>query len=126
MFDPAGMRPFIRDWNRAACALLARVHREAVGRVIDDRMRDLLDGLAAYQGNGSESTDSSELLPVIPLSFEKDGVILNYFSIISTVGTPTTVAAQELRLECMFPADDMTEQQHVAFVSREVGSSGSI
>jgi hypothetical protein len=32
---------------------------------------------------------------------------------ITTVGTPQTIAAQELRIECMFPADDMTELLHV-------------
>jgi hypothetical protein len=31
---------------------------------------------------------------------------------VTSVGTPTTVAAQELRLECMFPADDATEARH--------------
>lgn len=117
MFDPAGLRPFIRDWNRVACALIARVHREAVGRVVDERTRDLLDALSAYQGGGGESTDINQRLPMIPLSFEKDGMILNYFSIISTVGTPTTIAAQELRLECMFPVDETTEQQHLMFVN---------
>jgi hypothetical protein len=30
---------------------------------------------------------------------------LNYFSMVTTVGTPQTVAAQELRIECMFPAE---------------------
>lgn len=118
MFDPAGMRPFIRDWDRVERALIARVHREAVGRLIDERTRDLLDALAAYQGAGDESTVSGELLPMIPLSFHKEGMVLNYFSIISTVGTPTTVAAQELRMECMFPVDEATEKQHVALLNR--------
>lgn len=118
MFDPAGLRPFIRDWDRVARALIARVHREAVGRVVDDRTRDLLDALLAYQGAGDEGTGPGELLPMIPLSFEKGGMVLNYFSIISTIGTPTTVAAQELRLECMFPVDEATEQQHLALFNQ--------
>ncbi len=118
MFDPAGMRPFIRDWDRVERALIGRVHREAVGRLVDERTRDLLNALAAYRGAGDESTGSGELLPMIPLSFEKEGMVLNYFSIISTVGTPTTVAAQELRMECMFPVDEATEKQHVALLNR--------
>jgi len=31
---------------------------------------------------------------------------------VTSVGTPQTIAAQELRLECMFPADDATETRH--------------
>ena len=44
-------------------------------------------------------------LPVIPISFVKHGRVLHYFSMVATVGTPQTVAAKELRLECMFPVD---------------------
>ena len=118
MFDSAGMRPFIRDWDRVSQSLLARVRREAVGRVVDPRTRELLDALATYPGapprRGRRPVGDD--LPMIPLSFEKEGVVLNYFSIISTVGAPTTVAAQEMRVECMFPADDATEAAHLAFL----------
>jgi len=31
---------------------------------------------------------------------------------VTTVGAPQSVAAQELRLECMFAADDETEARH--------------
>ena len=48
-------------------------------------------------------------MPMIPITLVKEGVKLNYFSMITTVGTPQTVTAEELRLECMFPADDATE-----------------
>jgi hypothetical protein len=48
-------------------------------------------------------------LPMIPMSLVKDGAIMNYFSLVTTVGTPGTIAAQELRVECLYPADDETE-----------------
>jgi hypothetical protein len=51
-------------------------------------------------------------MPFIPIAFSKDGVTLSYHSMITTVGTPQTVAAQELRIECMFPADEATERHH--------------
>jgi hypothetical protein len=60
-------------------------------------------------------------MPMIPLSFVKDGVTLNYFSMITTVGTPQTVTAEELRLECMFPADDSTESEHNRFIQANSG-----
>ncbi len=63
-----------------------------------------------------------DVMPMIPLSFVKDGVRLSYFSMITTVGTPQTVTAEELRLECMFPADELTEAgqpvHRGAFVAR--------
>ncbi|WP_395063861.1 helix-turn-helix transcriptional regulator [Paraburkholderia silvatlantica] len=117
MFDPQGMRPFLADWENVSRSLLQRVYREAVGRVIDDETRTLLDELLAYPGvpgdwkahHGSAATPT---MPVIPLSLIDDGTVLRYFSMVTSVGTPQNIAAQELRLECMFPADDATEARH--------------
>lgn len=36
MFDPAGMRPFVEEWEAVASGLLQRVRREAIGQVIDE------------------------------------------------------------------------------------------
>jgi transcriptional regulator with XRE-family HTH domain len=119
MFDPNGMQPFIHDWPRVSQSLLHRVRREAVGHTIDARSQDLLDALLAYPGarvDAPASLDGTSDLPMIPLGFEKDGAVLNYFSMVSTVGTPQTVAAQELRVECLFPADEATEARHLALV----------
>ncbi|MEP6900017.1 MAG: helix-turn-helix transcriptional regulator, partial [Rhodanobacter sp.] len=117
MFDPAGMRPFIANWDSVAKSLIQRVHREAVGQVIDEQTRELLAALMAYPGVGgtlhvTDTVAPEPSLPVIPLSFVKDGRTLQYFSIVSTIGTPQTVAAQELRMECLFPMDDATESYH--------------
>ncbi|AOI75184.1 transcriptional regulator [Burkholderia sp. NRF60-BP8] len=38
--------------------------------------------------------------------------MLRDFSPVTTVGTPQSAAAQELRMECMFPADDATDARH--------------
>ena len=118
MFDPAGMRPFIRDWPRVSTSLLDRVRREAVGHVIDAGSRALLDTLLAYDAAPVRRVQRSARtdLPMIPIGFEKDGLRLNYFSMITTVGTPTAIAAQELRVECLFPADEETERQHLPFL----------
>jgi hypothetical protein len=47
------------------------------------------------------------------ISFRKSETVLNYFSLVTTVGTPQTAAAQELRIESMFPADEDTEHEHL-------------
>ena len=115
MFDPAGMRPFIANWEEVAGSLIERVRREAVGGVVDRKTRELLAALSAYPDAPStgRARQSANVLPVIPLRFAKDGETLSYFSMVATVGTPQTVAAQELRLECLFPADDETEARHL-------------
>lgn len=37
MFDPNGMRPSISNWDAVSESLLMRVHREAIGRVVDQK-----------------------------------------------------------------------------------------
>jgi transcriptional regulator with XRE-family HTH domain len=118
MFDPAGMRPFVANWGETAKALLARVNREALGGVVDTETRRLLDALSRYPGVEAawRAPVQASALPMIPLAFTKDGLTLRYFSLITTVGTPQAIAAQELRLECMFPADRETEATHADFM----------
>jgi hypothetical protein len=119
MFDPKGMRPFVANWEDAARGLFERVYRESVGRIVDEKTRELLAALLSYPDVKSEWKNPIALgfMPVIPLSFVKNDRVLNYFSMVTTVGTPQTVAAQELRIECLFPADQATETLHVALKS---------
>ncbi|HDV6327194.1 TPA: helix-turn-helix transcriptional regulator [Burkholderia cenocepacia] len=117
MFDPRGMQPFVADWGTVSRSLLQRVHRESVGRVIDDETRRLLDDLLASPDAPSDwntplAPAAAPSLPVIPIGFVHEGVVLRYFSLVTTVGTPQSAAAQELRMECMFPADDATDARH--------------
>ena len=118
MFDPERMRPFIADWGNVAKSLFERVYRESIGRVIDEKTQELLTALSAYPDVKTEWKNPKVLsaapaLPIIPIGFIKDDVVLNYFSMVTTIGTPQTVATQELRVECMYPVDEETEIQHV-------------
>ncbi|HUA81752.1 MAG TPA: helix-turn-helix transcriptional regulator [Dyella sp.] len=116
-FDPDGMRPFVEDWETVAKSLIQRIYRETIGRVMDEQTHALLDELFAYPGVDASwrlhgSTGSAPNLPMIPMGFKKDGKVLHYFSMVTTVGAPQSVAAQELRIESMFPADEETEALH--------------
>jgi transcriptional regulator with XRE-family HTH domain len=122
MFDPKGLRPFVADWPAVAESLIQRVYRESVGRVIDDKTKELLASVLAYPDvkphwPPPKPTSVQSATPIIPISLVWDGRLLNYFSLVTTVGTPQTIAAQELRIECMFPADEATEAGHIALVT---------
>jgi transcriptional regulator with XRE-family HTH domain len=121
MFDPERMRPFIVNWESVANSLFERVYHESVGRVIDEKTKELLAALQAYPGSKTEwkfpkGLGNTSALPMIPIGFMRGKKTLNYFSMITTVGTPQTIAAQELRIECMYPADEETEIQHVKLI----------
>jgi transcriptional regulator with XRE-family HTH domain len=122
IFDPAGMRPFVVDWETVARSLVQRVYREAIGRVLDEQTQALLDELFAYPGVDASwrlhgSVGPSPHLPMIPMGFKKNGKVFRYFSLITTVGAPQSIAAQELRIESMFPSDEETEALHERLLS---------
>jgi len=120
MFDPAGMRPFIHDWPGVAAALIARVRRETISGVANAQARELIAELLAYPGVDpawENAETPSSRLPVIPIGFVRGRQVLNYFSLVSTVGTPQTLLTQELRVECMFPADEGTEARHLTLMA---------
>ena len=124
MFDPEGMRPFIANWDDVGKSLIQRVHRESTERVADLKTKALLAELLAYPGiePGWKNTRSllvdtaTSALPLVPMTFVKDGFALSLFSMVTTVGAPQTAAAQELRLESMFPADEVSEQAYDRFL----------
>jgi transcriptional regulator with XRE-family HTH domain len=121
---PEGLRPCVANWERTASALLARVQREAVGGVIDDATRRILDEVAAFPGVADRWAMldvEGPALPVIPVSFAKDGRRFDFFSTVTTLGTPQDVALQELRIECFFPLDAATAAEVARLSARACG-----
>jgi transcriptional regulator with XRE-family HTH domain len=105
MFDPEGLRPFVEEWEKVAAGLLQRVRREAPGQVLDVELQDLLKRLRKYPGVAELKTLSKPQGAVLPITFRRDNQRFSYFSLITTVGTPQDITAQELRLECMYPIE---------------------
>jgi transcriptional regulator with XRE-family HTH domain len=123
MFDPAGIRPFVANWEEVAPTLIQRVYRESVCRVIDEKSQDLISALLAYPGTKPEwrtppARRALSDLPVIPIRFMKDGETLSYFSMLTTLATPQAIATQELRIESMFPMDGATETLHARILDQ--------
>ncbi len=118
LFDPKGLRPHVADWESLASAMMGRVHREAVGRVLDAQAQQLVRELLAYPGVKSEwqRGEAPSSLPLVPIGLIHEGAVVHYFSMICTIGTPQTVLTQEIRLECMFPADEASEKRHLALI----------
>ena len=105
MFDPAGIRPFVEEWEKVAAGLLQRVRREAVGQVLDVKLQEMLKRLREYPGITELKPSLTPQSPVLPIVFRRGDQRFSYFSLITTVGTPQCITAQELRVECMFPTD---------------------
>ncbi len=114
IFSPDGLRPYVTNWEEAAEALVGRIHREAVGGVLDDATSRLLQEVLAYPDVparwGSLGPEQATL-PIVPLTFETSAGTFRYFSTVTTLGTPRDVTLQEIRIECFFPYDGETAQR---------------
>jgi transcriptional regulator with XRE-family HTH domain len=121
MFHPQGLRPFIVNWEDFANHLLQRLHREvnAYGGLLpnvegeSEQSTALLKELMSYPGvseiwQTSCRTPQNTLLLTVHL--KRECLELQFFSTIATLGTPYDITLQELRIECLFPADEITER----------------
>jgi len=118
MFDPGLLRPHVANWNQVAEALVERVFSEAVGGVPDPRVLALLEDLRQFGDVPPVHRRAlTGTMPFLPVQFRRDPLTLSFFSMVTTVGAPADITAQELRIESFFPADASTEQfarEHLA------------
>ena len=121
MFDPDGLRPSVANWEDVAEALVARVYREALGGTPDAPTASLLAEVLAYPGvprRWAAPDPRVAFAPVLPITFSKDDLTLRFFSAVTTLGTPQDVTAQEIRIECFFPADEATAMRSAALAQQ--------
>jgi transcriptional regulator with XRE-family HTH domain len=114
MFHPDGVRPHVLNWLDVAEALVRRARREAIGGFADERAQRILAEVLSYPGVPSslKSLDATvPLLPIVPIRYCRDDRRFDFFSTVTTLGTPQDVTLQELRIECFFPANDETRAQ---------------
>jgi MmyB-like transcription regulator ligand binding domain len=100
VIEPGPMRDQLRNWAAVVPALLD------VARLLTEP--DLSPGIA----------------PIVDLHFDMAGTSFRFFSVVSTIGAPIDVTAQELRVEAFFPADDETRDRWTSFAVSERASPG--
>jgi len=114
MFDPKELKPHVTNWATVAEALLRRLHREATGGVKDAQTLALLAEILEYPDVPAQLRRPNlaiPLVPVVPVCFQHEGTQYDFFSTVTTLGTPQDVTLEELRIECFFPANLATEQR---------------
>lgn len=135
MFHPQGLRPFVVNWAEAAGQLLRRVQQEAQDSLVKvdrkhgdtinkDGSIELFEELMAYPDVTELWQSANRALPntlLLAVHLNRDELELKFFSTIATLGTAADITLQELRIECMFPADAATEHDWQQFIDRSSG-----
>jgi transcriptional regulator with XRE-family HTH domain len=112
VFHPDGLRRYIVNWEELAGCLVNSLHRQVADTGSDSmsRLRDELLGYPGIPSRWSVADPAVAMPPLVSMHLRKGDLSLTFFSMITTLGTPRDVTLQQLKIECFFPADIVTEQ----------------
>jgi hypothetical protein len=112
-FDPNDMRAVVVNWEEVAGDLVRHLHDEIAAVPSDTRAAALLEEVLRYPGVPASWRTrqlGSVPTPLLTVHFRKGDTELRFFSTITRFGTARDVTIDELRIECVFPADDSTAE----------------
>jgi len=113
VFHPQGLRPFIVNWQEFSEHLLQRLHREAIAEGEHEQSTLLLHELMSYPGVSEiwrTANHPAQNTLLLTIHLKRDELELQFFSTIATLGTPYDITLQELRIESLFPADEISDR----------------
>jgi transcriptional regulator with XRE-family HTH domain len=113
LVSPDALRPLIVNWPEVALYFLRGVQADARADGTPETaalLRQLLSFPGVPELLRQALADEDAAPPVVPIHFRNKGIDLRLFTTIATLGTPREITAQEIRIECFFPADDATAQ----------------
>ncbi len=107
---PQGLRPYIANWEQLAPSFVRRLKGELLATT-DAAVRARLEYCIELAGPIEEGIQpAANLLPVLPLELNINGLELSLFTVMSTFGTPQDITTDELRVETFYPTNASTEQ----------------
>ncbi len=108
-FHPLGVRSLVANWAVVGPLIWRRAQREAEMYGGQEMTAVLADLKPHQDADVLWSAADAALVPVLPFNLRLADLEISMFAIISTLGTPQDVTADELRIETLFPADPRTE-----------------
>jgi transcriptional regulator with XRE-family HTH domain len=121
MIGPSPVRAALQNWSSVVRALMDRARREAIGGVPDRELQAVVDELRLLPDVADAIDEPAAAVsgaPVVDVQFVVDDTTINFFSVVSTIGSPIDVTAQELRLEAFFPGDEASRHAWAALRGR--------
>ncbi|MFT7686409.1 MAG: transcriptional regulator with XRE-family HTH domain [Candidatus Azotimanducaceae bacterium] len=108
---PKGLKPHILNWEDFASYFVEHLHREILNNPYNLSAKSLQDEIKDYPDvpNSDHSLDDTSI-PYLQMKLQVDGSVFQFFTMVSTFGTPLDITLQELRIETFFPGDKATEK----------------
>lgn len=109
VLHPEGLRPFITNWVEVAAFTMQRLRQECLRQPHDTARAGLLDEVSRLPGIDALPTALVGTAPSSEVHLKNGDVELRLLTLLTTIGTPLDVTAEELAIESYFPADDASE-----------------
>lgn len=109
LFAYDGLRKHVINWSRVEKFLLARLYDEVVTTQNSKLITLYKEILELKSEEVSFNFKIEKDLPFLNLTLKKGSMKANFFTTITTLGTPLDLTTQELRIEQLFPADEETK-----------------
>jgi transcriptional regulator with XRE-family HTH domain len=112
MFHPQAFRPYLVNWDAAAASLIQWLHRDILNGSGDAKTHSLLEELLSYPDiphHWRVLDLHTSPVPFLAIHFRKQELDLQFFTTLTTLGTPYDITLQGLRIESFFPADEATD-----------------
>lgn len=124
ILHPEGLRPAIVGWESLARQMIARLRHDVAHRPSPE-LSNLLAEVTAYEGLGDigRGFDIEVGLPFAIVHLRNNGVDLRLFTMLTTIGTPLDVTAQEVAIESYHPADRATAEALRSMAQAAPGST---
>ncbi|HEY5926486.1 MAG TPA: helix-turn-helix transcriptional regulator [Kofleriaceae bacterium] len=111
-FHPGALRPYIVNWLDVAAQLVSRLHREIAARPGDERLAQLLARVLAQPDVPTEwrvPAPGRAAPPILTVHMKSPSLDVRLFTMLTSIGTPLDVTAEEIHIESYFPADDQSD-----------------
>ena len=111
VFHPDGLRKCIVNFDVVGATLLARAETELNEAPSSQGLRELIAEVRGY-GPIPPSIPRAGIPPdlLLPVHLRRDAVDVRLFSVLGSIGAPTQVTLQELRIETFFPVDQASAE----------------
>jgi transcriptional regulator with XRE-family HTH domain len=109
---PGALRPYLVNWTEVAGHLIARMHRDIASRPGHDSLRRLLASCLAQPEVPTEwraPSPGRSAAPFITVHLRSPTCEVQLFTMLTSIGTPLDVTAEEIHIETYFPADEASE-----------------
>jgi transcriptional regulator with XRE-family HTH domain len=109
---PEALRRYMVNWPDVAGQLVSRLHREIAARPADETLQRLLARALAQPDVPLEwraPAPGKVAAPFITVHMRSPTIEVRLFTMLTSIGTPLDVTAEEIHIETYFPADDASE-----------------